>query len=149
MPCNPALEQLAVLWAALSSSPQGLTALYSSCLLSASGVNSSLWWLGAVGNLSKPRPSHSERCSPPALPPLLLPKMSLSQGKAVQHIGSHVQIPRLSTQPRGEGWGGPKKNQVLLKNNQPDSHAAQQLFWWLNSRFHSYSIVLLCSWSLS
>lgn len=148
MPCNPALEQLAVLWAALSSSPQGLTPLYSSFLLSASSVNSSLWWLGAVGNLSKPRPSHSERCSPPALPPLLLPKMSLSQGKAVQHIDSHVQIPRLSTQPGG-GLGRPKKNQVLLKNNQPDSHAAQQLFWWLNSRFHSYSIVLLCSWSLS
>lgn len=64
---------------------------------------------------------------PPALPPLLLPKMSLSQGKAVQHIDSHVQIPRLSTQPGG-GLGRPKKNQVLLKNNQPDSHAAQQLF---------------------
>lgn len=60
-----------------------------------------------------PRPSHPERCSP-ALPPFLVPKMSLSQGKAVYHISSHVQIPRLSTEP-GRERGGKKKKKKKIR----------------------------------
>jgi len=105
---------------------QGVTALYFSCLLSASSVNSSLLLPGAVGNLSAPGPDTMAFTFRDAPPPSLLScslkclylkeKQSCSNSKA-----KHAAWER-------ERGANKKNNQVLLKNNQPDSHAAQQLF---------------------
>lgn len=80
-------QPLSSLWAAFPPASQGVTALYFSCSLAASSVNSLLRLPGAVGNLSAPESGycglHIQRDAPPALPPVPLPKMSLSQRKAV------------------------------------------------------------------
>lgn len=80
--CSPATGQPV----ALGTPCPRVTALCSSCLvLPAVGTprcHSPEQWGTSQLTIRVPRPSHPERCSP-TLPPFPLPKMSLSQGKAV------------------------------------------------------------------